>query len=288
MKTEVKQLSNNTYLITFGIFESSKMLNVSYRTIQTIYSFLRNQYKQEDMYGRFVDRATREKYDGHDHHDLAVSPDYVIRAGNLRMDSEEAIVSVKLEVINPSAFGGTLSDFELGFNNWGWTFVPRCYTIEDTDEFGFNVDQSYRAYVGLPEERQANWNTLSSTDYRTIDIWHYVDTEDCPTEDPVQEEPKPATTKIVVDKSQAELIKVMLSSGFNFTMTIGDTEVEFLVTDKTEPKEVPVGSVAAIRKHIDNMGSPHNLAPGYNGATFTPEQPKPVSVDPTRSMWGPE
>lgn len=292
MKTTVKQLSDNIYVITFGIFESAKVMNLPYRDMQTVFGILRSQYSNTDMYGRFVGHATRRQYDGQDHYDLAVNPDYVIRAGGLRLDSEEAIVSIKLEVIDPKAFGNSVSDFELGFNNWGWLFVPRCFAVCDVDVHGFSREVPTRAYIGLPEERPVGWFNGLSVDYRTIDIWFIEDTEDdnAPTEDPCQSEPAPVSTKIVVDKTQAELVKLMLAIGYNFTMKLDGADVEFQVTDKADTA-VDEGHEKRVRDWIESFdfNKPGTKdVDGYNGATFTPEQPKPVSNDPTRSMWGPE
>lgn len=291
MKTTVKQLSDNTYVITFGIFESAAALKVSCCTMQSFFSRLRSQYSATDMYGRFVNRATREQYDRQDYYDLAANPDYVIRAGGLRLDSEEVIVSVKLEVIRPEAIGSTASEIELGFNSWGWVFVPRCYVLENEDEIGVTQDHATRAYVGLPSEMPKDWIRDSNIVYRTIDIWFIDDVNTVngsdEIEDPAPIEEEQKSTKIVVDKTQAELIKAMLSTGFDFTMTIGDTQVEFQVTGRVEEERIQTDWVESLSKHFEGK-NPHLLPPGYNGATFTPEQHKPGSTDPTRSMWGPE
>ncbi|UQT02950.1 hypothetical protein TOTORO_00870 [Serratia phage vB_SmaS-Totoro] len=292
MKTTVKQLSDNTYVITFGIFESAKAMNLSYRDMQTVFGILRSQYTSTDMYGRFVGHATRRQYHGQDHYDLAVNPDYVIRAGGLRLDSEEAIVSVKLEVVDPKAFGTSVSDFELGFNNWGWLFVPRCFAVCDVDDQGFSREVPIRAYIGLPEEKPVGWFNKISVDYRTIDIWFTEDTEDsnAPTEDPAPAESVPVATKIVVDKTQAELVKLMLAIGYNFTMKLDGADVEFQVTDKADTT-VDEAHEKRLKDWIEsfdfnNVGSKY--VNGYLEATFTPEQPKVTPTDPTQSMWGPE
>lgn len=245
MKTTVTEVSKNVYLITFGFFEASKTMNISYRSMSIMYDWLIQKNGTTDLYGRFVTIGDRKFYDQEDHYDLAVSPEYVIRRGCIRLDSEGSIVSMKLEVLKPEAIGSTASEIECGFNNYGWVFVPRCYyefeepTSENLPNLGKKSHSSgyKREYVGFPNELEYDWSFINDSGlrYNTLDIWFHeatalteVETAVCGELKSVQvEDSKSDVAVITFDRQYTQLVKSMLNGDFDFTVSDNKAEVRF-------------------------------------------------------------
>ncbi|UQT03692.1 hypothetical protein KODAMA_02250 [Serratia phage vB_SmaM-Kodama] len=290
MKTTVKELTKKVYLVTFDLFEASRMMNMSYSDMQSLFCQLRNMnVGKDDMYGRVINNHQRAQYNGHDHYDFTCSPDFIIRTSGIRMDSEEAIVSIKLEVLNEHAFPASAPELATYFNEYGWRFVPRCfyvnYEVEDA-----KFENPIRSYVGQPKELSKGWVKVEGVNYRTIDIW--IDDEtgtelgENPEEDIGVSDSDERNPVIIVDQTHSEIIKMMLCSGYNFSTVIDGKEVHFEITGPKENSNNPYA--AKLDEHCKDLKGSFKQKEGYAGPTFTPEQPKHVPNDPTRSMWGPE
>lgn len=295
MKTTVVEQSKNVYLVTFGFFEASKTMNISYHSMRNMFRWLISSNRDTDMYGRLITDDMRKQYNDEDHYDLAVSPDYVIRKGAMRIDSEEAIVSMRMEVLNPAAIGATTSELSLHLECHDWQFIPRCfYEYDPVESSGKLGDESwrrsmsindrknldgYREYVGLPETKSYNWCANSGENglrCNTLDLW--AKDKIVINEEPLKSKGGEAVSGvgpgsrkcsvITFDETNTELVKIMLGGNFDFTINTGNAEVKFTAkkTEATQEKSY-------LDKHLKDFKTPGDVTPGYNGSTFTPEQP---------------
>lgn len=273
MKTTVKEIGGGVYLVTFGLFKASRALNISYRDVQSIFMHLRNQNRTEDMYGRTVDEETRKKYDGHDHYDLANSPEYVIKAGGLRLDSEASIASIKLEVLDGDFINGLGGNLANGFCDFGWLFIPRCYYETACKVYG--EGECERHYVGVTTAQSRDWLRELSVNYNTIDIW-YSSEIGIVTEG---EDSTPEVAQVVnLSKAQTTILLSLLRMGLPFSTTIEGLTIN--CPDGVKPEDFSPSNIekALLVWEQEAGKKSQSKDSGYSPATFTPEQQSDTNV----------